>query len=309
MISTKAVRLVVVCACPFVWAGCATSQATRLAYERPAGAATAATASEPTKYARPEPHTVTVRTVESTTPELSEAIRRAAARPTAENHRAVAAIYRRLGILDKAHEHLSQAVRRDQKSAAAFEERAQIWRDWELPHMGLGDAHRAVYLSSYSASAHNTLGTLLQAVGDLRGARREFEMSALLDGSTGYALNNLCYLSFLERDLLQGEIECKKALALTPELGAARNNLALLHAASGDVDRAFTEWLGGGDRARASFNVGVVYLASGQYMLAAAAFRAASHARPGFHEAIRQALRAQRLADRSRTPHGNRDSH
>ena len=50
-------------------------------------------------------------------------------------------------------------------TAGAFEGLARLWRDWGSPELALGDAHRAIHCRPDSASAYNTLGTVL------RGAR------------------------------------------------------------------------------------------------------------------------------------------
>ena len=43
----------------------------------------------------------------------------------------------------------------------------RVWRDWGLPALALGDAHRAIYYAPQSASARNTYGTVMQALGQL----------------------------------------------------------------------------------------------------------------------------------------------
>ena len=53
---------------------------------------------------------------------------------------------------------------------------------------------------------------------------------------------------------------------------AAHNNLALVLAASGDLVGAGVQFLKAGDKAAASYNIGIVHLAEGQYVFAAAAF-------------------------------------
>jgi Flp pilus assembly protein TadD len=79
-----------------------------------------------------------------------------------------------------------------------------------------------------SASAHNTLGTLLASTRHRREARREYERAVQLEPDAAYALNNLCYLSFLEGDTSQAVAECQAALAVDPDLTAARETLASL---------------------------------------------------------------------------------
>ena len=114
--------------------------------------------------------------------------------PTAARHRAAAAHYRRLRIDDTAFDHLTAAIRLEPNDAAAYDERARIWRDWGYPGLGMADAARAVFLAPMSAAAHNTRGTLLAAIGDLDGALLEFGQALILDPRAPFAAANLCYL-------------------------------------------------------------------------------------------------------------------
>ncbi len=133
-------------------------------------------------------------TVESTDPELLAALLAASAMPTAAHHRRVAEQYRRLGINDAAHEHLSRAVLLDPTDAAAFDARARLWRDWGLPEFGLGDAYRATHHAPASATAHNTLGTLLYRLRWHQQARAAFARAVALDAGATFARSNLCRL-------------------------------------------------------------------------------------------------------------------
>jgi tetratricopeptide (TPR) repeat protein len=167
-------------------------------------------------------------TVETSDPTLAAALLQLSISATPGAHRIVAERYRELGILDMAHDHFLRASQLDRSDAAAYEGLARIWRDWGFPQLGLADASRAAYYASSSASAHNTLGTVLAGLGRRGEARREYERAVQLDSRAAYALNNLCYLSFLEGDASKGLSECRAALAVDPALMAARNTLASL---------------------------------------------------------------------------------
>lgn len=167
-------------------------------------------------------------TVETSDPTLSAALVKLSIAQTPEAHRIVADRYRELGILDMAHDHFLRASQLDRFDAAAYEGLARIWRDWGFPQLGLADASRAVYHAPSSASAHNTLGTVLAALGHDGEARREYERAVQLDPRAAYALNNLCYLSFLKGDAAKALAECEAALAVDPALMAARETLASL---------------------------------------------------------------------------------
>ncbi|HKY20086.1 MAG TPA: hypothetical protein VJM31_02605 [Vicinamibacterales bacterium] len=244
-------------------------------------------------------------TVETTNQGLTKALNEAKLRPTADNYRLVAALYRGLGIRDRAYDYLTLAIQRAPKSAQAFQERAEIWRDWHMPQRGLADALMAIYLAPRSASAHSSLGTIWRAIGDASSARVEFERAVALDPGSAYALNNLCYLSFLEGNQAQAQIECERALAIAPDFVAARNNLALSYAARGDMGRARAEFLRASDPGSTDFNLGIVYMSIGEYSKAVEAFRAASQADPSLvGPASRLARQATVIAESSGQSHG-----
>jgi tetratricopeptide (TPR) repeat protein len=136
-------------------------------------------------------------TVEASNTALSEALLALRAGPSPARHRAVATEYRRLGILDTAFDHLTAATRLDPRDAAAYDARARIWRRWGFPELGMGDATRAVYFAPRSAAAHNTLGTLLAAIGAADDARREFEIAESLEPGAWFARANLRALAAL----------------------------------------------------------------------------------------------------------------
>ena len=243
------------------------------------------------RNAKPRP-ALGVQTVESWDRRLSSALLGLAMVPTAAQHRSVALEYRRLGILDMAHAHLRAAIRLDHHDAAAFDGLARIWRDWGFPHLGLKDANRAVQLAPTSATAANTLGTLLQAQGHLADAGRWYERALALEPDAAYALNNLCYASvMLRRESAVGT--CQRAVAVAPQSKAARNNLALAFAASGNFERARIELERSGDAVAAEYNAGILYLADRQFGKAVEAFDAALLLNPHFERALARANQAR----------------
>ena len=141
-----------------------------------------------------------VPSIEEREPDLAEARRRWREAETAPNARRVADAYRRLKVLDAAHEYYSRAVVLDRADAASYDALARIWRDWGMADLGLGDAHRAVYYAPGSAAAHNTLGTLLAANGRWAAARAEFGRALALDPSAAYAAHNLVAVDHAEAE-------------------------------------------------------------------------------------------------------------
>jgi Tfp pilus assembly protein PilF len=213
----------------------------------------------------------------------------------------VAREYFRLGILDAAHTRTARVLDREPRLASAHDMMARIWRDWGMPGIALGHAHRALFYAADSAAVLNTLGTILDALGRPDDARAAFLRSFELDSSAGWALSNLCYLEFRQGRVEAARRNCEAAVRATPTLAAAHNNLGLTHAASGELELAQEAFRAGGDEAAAQYNMGIVHLAAGRYDEAADAFARAAAARPDFnvaktraHQARMKALRAER---------------
>ena len=217
-----------------------------------------------------------VATLESRDRELAADILLVASAPTAERHRNLAERYRLRGVLDAAYRHFNRALALEPRNADAYEGLARVWRDWGLPHLGLGDAYRATFYAPRSAAAQNTYGTLMQALGRNADAKVAYELASTLDPGAAYAVNNLCYVSFLDGRVDAAIEACTKAVRMDPSLAAAKNNLALAYAAAGRPDLARTHFLDAGDPASGFYNTGIVYLAARDYRSALAAFDAAS---------------------------------
>jgi Flp pilus assembly protein TadD len=237
------------------------------------------------KSERARPPLNRVTTVETSDPSLAEALAALKIQPTAVSHRTVAARYVRLGILDQAHEHFSAAVVLDPTDAASWDGLARIWRDWGFPHLALSDAYRAAYYAPDSPIVHNTLGTVLQALGQRTAARAQFEQALALDVTAAYALSNLCYAWRLDGNASKATNACRHALQLQPGLEPARNNLALAYEASGDLSSALSTLAASTDAARAAYNKGLLHLARREYLEALQSFDVARAERPRFREA------------------------
>jgi tetratricopeptide (TPR) repeat protein len=243
----------------------------------------------PPQYGVSRPVKNVALTVEDSDARLSAALVNEVASPTAANHLRVAAEYRRLGILDFSARHIDQAIAVAPRLAEAHESLAQIWRDWGYPDQGLGAAYRAVFYAPKSASAENTLGTILAALGRTDDARRAYERALQNDPSAAWVLNNLCDLERRADRLDAAAVRCLAAITLNPNLNVAHNNLALTFAALGDLRRARTEFAAAGDEATASYNMGLVHMAGGDYDSAAEAFEMAIKLRPNFTAAKERA--------------------
>jgi Flp pilus assembly protein TadD len=235
-------------------------------------------------------------TIESQNPVLASALLKVSMAPTAENHRLVAEAYRAAGISDFAYRHFRRALQVSSCDSAALEGLARLWRDWNMPDLALADAHRAVYCAPSSASARNTLGTVLLSVGHLDKARKAFEWALRLDSSAAFAHNNMCYAALQEGDGTAAQQACERALAIDPALTAAQTNLALAYALQGRVAEAEGRLQARADTAAGLYNVGMLRMALQQYDGAAEAFELAAAARPSLADAARRAAQARSKA-------------
>jgi Flp pilus assembly protein TadD len=248
-----------------------------------------------TAEARP-PVRTPLAVAEAADPWLAAAIAAVQVQPSPETLRLAAREYSRLGILDRAHQLLLEALRLDRRDGATYDALARLWRDAGVPGAALSDAHRAVYYAPGSPVAHNTLGTVFQALGRRKDARAEYERAVKLNPAAAYALNNLCYSWILEGEVRKAEAACRSALAVEPTLAAARNNLGLVYAAGGHLDAARKAFEQSGDHATALYNVGIVHMAERKYRDAVSAFAAAQQARPSMRMAADRAAQAEKLA-------------
>jgi len=229
-------------------------------------------------------------TIESLDSQLSGALLEAAILPSAAAYRNVAREYRRVGVLDQAHDYFTRAVKQDPIDAVSYEGLARIWRDWGTPALGLADAYRAVHYAPDSPSAANTLGTLLQALGYVSDAKTWYTRALTLDPQAWYALNNLCYALIMTREVSIDT--CKAAVAAAPEEDSARHNLALAHAAAGDLEQAKSWFRRAGDTAEAHYNYGITLMASREYAQAVEEFKKALALDPAHTQAVVRAQQA-----------------
>jgi len=239
--------------------------------------------------ARPITRNEAAETLETRDPQIAAELLLVSNQPTADGYRSLGERYRERGVLDAAYRNFNHAIALNPRDGAAYEGLARVWRDWGMPELALGDAHRAVYHAPELASARNTFGTVMQALGHYDEARTAYELASRLEPRAAYAANNLCYLAFVQGRLDAAIDTCKKALEIDPSMTTARNNLALAFAATGRIDLARNQFVEAGDRASGLYNIGIVYLAAGDEPAALNAFDEASKARPTFHLARERA--------------------
>jgi tetratricopeptide (TPR) repeat protein len=234
--------------------------------------------------------------IEGANPRLAAALLAAKMAPSPQTLRHAAEEYQRIGIHDRAHDYLHQALTLDSRDAATYDALARLWRDGGFFDVALADVQRALYYAPASAAAHNTLGTVFQALGRRKQAAEQYQRALQLDPAAAYALNNLCYGWILDRQPDRAVRACEAALKVDPTLTAARNNLGLAYAARGDLDATRDAFARVGDNATALYNLGIVYMGRREYRDAVNAFAAAQQARPSFTKANERAVQAGKLA-------------
>ena len=164
---------------------------------------------------------------------LAAALLDVASAATAASHRAVAARYVRLGILDQAHEHFSAAVALDPADAASWDGLARIWRDWGFPHLALSDAYRAVYYAPESAGGAQHAGNRAAEIGTT--SRGSCAVRTSVDARCHSGLcadQSLLRLAAGRECVESGRSVPAGACRCEPDLESARNNLALAYEAA-----------------------------------------------------------------------------
>jgi tetratricopeptide (TPR) repeat protein len=242
------------------------------------------------------PKTSTLPMIEGRDPELAAALAETKNAPTPDAYVRAALAYLRFGIRDEAYEQFRLALKIDPRDPAAHDGLARLWRDWGFLGVALGEAHRAVYYAPWSATANNTLGTILQALGDKRAAAATYEYVLLLDPGAAYAANNLCYMALQAGETARGIRRCEQAVALDPSLTTAWVNLAAISGGApqgGEPGVRLTA-----DAAGRAYAAGVGYAHDEQFGAAEAAFGVACGLNPSFTQACDQAAQASEQAQR-----------
>ena len=235
------------------------------------------------------------RLLESSDPALAAALARVGADPSAASHVAAADVYLQRGIEDRAFDHYTKASRLDPKNGRAYEGLARIWRQWGLPHLALGDAHRGVHYAPRSAAARNTLGMVMEALGLLDAAAENYRRATELDANAAYAFNNLCYVALQQKQRVRAEGWCRAALRLEPGLPSARNNLALVLGATATASEIHAAIGPGGGPGERELAAGLALLANARPAEAAAVLEEAVAMNPALGD---RAARARAAATR-----------
>lgn len=226
-------------------------------------------------------------TLEQARRTLADATRRHAEVQTLETERALAEAYVAAGVSDQALDHFAAALRLAPRDVASLEGLARIWRDWGYLDAALPAAYRAAFWGADSASAHNTLGTVLLKAGHLDAAAAQFHRARELEPASAFPMNNLCYLE-LQRSRPDAAVPlCRAAVALDPSSQTMRNNLVMALARTGAFAEARSVSGESATPALAAYNEGIVWLAEREPERAMDAFGRARLADPSYRPAIR----------------------
>ena len=192
---------------------------------RPKAPSRSERASSPLEHAAvssvPSRLTSSASSLENVHPALRDAMWQLRLAPTPSHYMAVARIYRRLGIMDTAHDYLARSLTVNGNTPEVLEALARLWRDWGQLDRALTYAHQAVYLAPEWAVAQNTLGTVLHALGQRTPAREHFERAAALAPGAAWALQNLCVEYQAEGRTREAITACRRADAAKKQAPAA----------------------------------------------------------------------------------------
>jgi hypothetical protein len=178
-------------------------------------------------------------TLESSDHRLAASLFMVAALPNASNYRAAAIEYRRLGVLDKSFEYFDRAAALD-PTDARFARRHGADSGETGGHRSW-DSERRTGPSITRPTLHPlpirwALCFRRSAVS--RKPNRWYRTAWTLDPNGWYALNNLCYVQILRRNAVARAIPAVRHVGVAGADGRVpKNNLALAHAAAGDLCR------------------------------------------------------------------------
>ncbi len=132
--------------------------------------------------------------------ELRAAIEALSKDESAAAHVRVAEAYERVHVRDAAFDQFSAAIALDKKSVAAWDGRARLWRDWGMVEQALHDVYRARYYGPDRPEVLNTLGTILERVGECGAARAAYEQALKLAPSAPWAKENVGRMAVVAPD-------------------------------------------------------------------------------------------------------------
>ena len=133
--------------------------------------------------------------------------------------------------------------------------------------------------------AHNNLGVLLAARGDLPAARGEYQAALRIKPDAYDPYNNLGNLSKREGQTEKAVAEYRQSLRIEPGYALARYNLAVALTQLGRIDEAIAQYRFAlvlePDDADAHYNLGIALGKRGRFAEACAQFAEAAHDQPG----------------------------
>jgi len=166
----------------------------------------------------------------------------------------------------------SSSVRFDRQDCELLYQQACLLMDNKKYRLAITVLEDVVRLEPGHVRACNAMGVSYDHLGEFSSAARCYQTVLKVDSSLHFVWNNLGY-SYLLQDQIDAAIEAfKQAVLLDEQNPKYHNNLALAYAEKQEYDLAFEQFVAGGGRSRAYYNLAKICFRHGQYQKAAVYF-------------------------------------
>ncbi len=200
-------------------------------------------------------------------------------------------------MLDYAYRHFQRATVLDSCDAASYDGMARLWRDWGMPDLALSDVYRALHCNGKSAEIYNTIGTILETLGQQPAAERAYQRALALDPRRDVCAQQ----PLLHRDgegqrtgggaLVRRSSRVGRRISRPPGTTLRSSTRG---AATSPAPRRVCAT--GAPSGTSLYNVGVLRLSEGRYVDAAAAFDQAAVTQPTLTIARQRSVQARKAA-------------
>lgn len=166
------------------------------------------------------------------------------------------------------------------RDASAHYSMGIVMQERHKHRLAITEFESAVQLDPCNAAAYNGLGVSLDAMEQYTRAQAAYLAALSIDPDYDIALNNLGYSYLLQSRYELAVNSFKRALAIDSENEKYRNNLGLAYVRSGKEDAAFATFLSSGDEAEAHLNMARIYYREGNYDGSTLHFTKAANIKP-----------------------------
>jgi len=158
-------------------------------------------------------------------------------------------------VLEKDVAKFISGIRPYREDADSIYRRACYFQERKKHKMAIEEFRKVLAIDPTNAKAYNGMGVSFDSLGEHGRAIQHYESALALDSNLHYVYNNLGY-SYLLQGTLQSSIRAfQKAIDLDKDQKRYHNNLALAYAKEGLFERAYEEFILGGDDASARQNL------------------------------------------------------